>query len=571
MCGEGRLHDGKRRIHDGAAVDLARQRLERRTLDPLLERLSPGDNMNGGMLVKTLREKVEASAFRARGLRVFCVFFLVYVFLGLCIFWQHIFKITECNVFFSDNGRAFLDMTQIEDPRLHHCRIATHPLFLLLVQTVVLLVDGVVNGPTMSVILVEACCGALSVCLFDGVLGRRGVERRLRTAFTLIYGCSFTMMLYSSISETFLFGGLSLLSFWYFLAAAGREKGPLSGREKLLAVFFGVVSAGVTLTNYVFYLVGLVWLLLLRYGPRSGAREFFKLNVFNSAAVIAGCLYQRFVWTEAPLFWSGMIDALRTGQSYGETQYMNWSFSLRKTGMWLSEMLLKPLMASDVFLGEYTLAYTESDEVYYAISFTDTWGEWALLLKAALFLFWAAAAACLLFWLAGRLKDRFDLERDGYLLSLLAAFAGNMALHYIYSASEAFIYSPHYLFYILLAAPLALERNAAPARFRRVLVPGLLAFWVIEVLNNLSRFFKSAQLALGAVGSAVNMTHSVKGTVMCGAFLLAALLCWERLRPRSGAPSREEGAELTVRRLRGFVMAYGAAVLVTSLFIAFNH
>lgn len=541
----------------GTVIDLARQRLEHRLLNPLLDRALPEDNINGGMAMKVLRERFDAPALRLRGVRLFCVFFLAYVFLGLCISWQRAFN---TNIFFgADNARAFEDLTLIDmDSPSGHYRIAVHPLFLLLAQTPVLLVDGVVNRPEMSVILVEACCGALSVCLFDGVLGRKGVERRLRTAFTLIYGSSFSMVIFSTVPETFAFAALGLVSFWYFLAVAGGKKGPLSGREKLLAVFFGVVSFGVTLTNYVFYLVGLVYLLLLRYRPRSGAKEFIKLNVFNGAAVVAGCLYQRFVWREAPLFWSSIIDALWAGQPYEETRYMNWECSLEKTVLWLKEMVLRPLLSPDIYL--------HTSESYYL-----WFSGYRAALKALLVSFWMMVAVCLAFYLARRFRDRFDQEQDGYLLGLLAAYAGNLILHYIYGIGGGFIYSPHHLFYILLAAPLALERSAAPARFRRVLVSGLLVFWVVEVLNNLSRFFQSAQAALGAVGSSVNMTHSVKGTVMCGVFLLAALLCWDRLRSRSDTLPQKRDTELAVCGLWNSVLVYSAAVLVTSLFVAFNH
>lgn len=541
----------------GTVIDLARQRLEHRVLDPFLERVSLGDDMDGGMSVKTIRENYETSVFRSRGVWLFCVFFLMYVFLGLCISWQTAFN---TNIFFgADNTRAFQDMTLIimDDPSGHY-RIAVHPLFLLLAQTPVLLVNGVVNRPEMSVILVEACCGALSVCLFDGILGRKGVERRIQTAFTLIYGCSFSMMIFSTVPETFIFAGLGLVSFWYFLALAGEKKGPLSGREKLLAVFFGIVSIGVTLTNYVFYLVGLIYLLLLRYGFKSGAKEFFKLNVFNGGGVIVACLYQRFVWKQAPLFWISIINAF-LGQPYEETRYMNWECSLAKTATWLKETVFRPLLAPAIYL-------TNPGQSYHPTGFSG----YGATLKAVLILFWATAAVCLAFHLAARLKDRFDLERDGYLLGLLAAFAGNLALHYIYGYDEAFMYSPHYLFYILLAVPLALKRGLTPPP-RGVLIPGLLAFWVIEVLNNLSRFFQAAQVALDTIGSSVNITHSVKGTVMCGVFLLAALLCWDRLRPWGGAPSQKKDAEFTTRGLRSFVLVYGAAVLVISLFVAFNY
>lgn len=541
----------------GAGLDLLRQALQRRTLDRLLDsgrvnELVPEDCDDGRVIVKNLRESIEKSVFRSRALRLFCALFVLYVFLGMCISYRVAF---DTNMFFgADNARAFGDLTDIG---YNHYRVKVHPLFCLLAQSVTLLLDGVVNRPTMSVILLEALCGALGVCFFDAILGRKKVGRWFRNLFTLIYAFSFSTLIFSTVPETFIFAGLGLMAYWYFLTAAAEGKGPLSRRETFLLVFFGVVCFGVTLTNYVFYLVGLIYLLALRYDWRKGARAFVKLNVWNGAAIVVLCLYQRFVWSNCPVFWKSMLLGLTGRDTYEELQYMNWDFSLNKTGIWLKQTLLYPLMSADMTL-------RSPGEAYHPILFAEYPRAVGLLTA----LFALALALCLAVWLVKRAKG-FDLREDGYMLGLLASCVGNLMLHYIYGFNEAFMYSPHYLFYFLLAGALALDRLRS-RRAREIAVSGLAVFFTVEALNNLARFLQTARIALGTESLTFPTAYAIKGTIMCGVLLLAAILCWERLRPEERR-SPGEGPEACYGRFAAVIKIYGLLILIPTLFVAFNY
>lgn len=182
--------------------------------------------------MKCIMAKAKNTVFRDRRLRIFCSAFLLYLFLGMCLSYYTAF---DTNMFFgADNARVFQDLTNITG---EHYRVSVHPLLIFLTETIILLIDGVVNRPMMSVILVEAFCGGLSVCLFDAILGQKQVDRKIRNLYAFLYAFSFSNMIFSTVPETFIFAALGLLLFWRFAAGAGEIQGDFSGKEIFLLVF----------------------------------------------------------------------------------------------------------------------------------------------------------------------------------------------------------------------------------------------------------------------------------------------------------------------------------------------
>lgn len=544
----------------GAAADLLRQALEL----PVLRCLTKYGNNSfislhtGGRRkmeeIKSVMANAKNTVFKDRRLRIFCSAFLLYLFLGICLSYYTAF---DTNMFFgADNARVFQDLTNITGV---HYRINVHPLFLFLTETIVLLIDGVVNHPMMSVILAEAFCGSLAVCLFDAILGQKKVDRKIRNLYSFMYAFSFSAMIFSTVPETFIFSALGLLLFWRFAAEAVEIQGDFSGKETFLLVFFGVVCIGVTLTNYIFYIAGLLYVLSCRYNRKTAVKVFVKINSLNAVSVISACLYQKFVWKQCPLFWSSILDALLGQAEYSEISYMNWSFSLEKMMQWVRETVFHPLLSASMNLID---PGAESHPILF--------GGYSLPIQILLLLFCGAAAISLMVWLIKRC-GRFHLARDGYVFCLLICWGGNLILHSIYGADEAFMYSPHYLFYILLASAFAVDTCKNPA-VKRIFIPALGIFCAIEAINNLSSFFRTAQIALSTVNLHLDIGKAFKGTILCGILLLSGIFLW------SIPHSQREGQKNLCGRpenyadtLYGLVKIYCAAILVVSLFLAFNY
>lgn len=482
---------------------------------------------------------------------IFCLAFVVYVFLGLCLS----YKAFDSNMFFcADNWRAFLDLTNIE---YSHYRTKVHPLFPLLTETVTLLVDGAVNRPAMSVILVESFCGALTLSLFWSTLKCKDVSPLVRGVFTFIFGASFSMMVFSTVPETFVFAGLGLMGFWYLVALLSGSRGPFSRNEEFLLICGGIVCFGITLTNYVSYLIGLTYLLLCRLDVKGAVKKFLTVNALNTVIIVALCNFQRFVWRQCPLFWTSIIAALR-GAKYEETKYMNWSVNLDKTVKWIKQCVLCPLLSPDMYL-------RDPEKAYHPIVFT----KFPIGISLVLAVFLLIVGGCVLAYLLQMTKG-FNSSEHGYMLSLILAWMGNMVLHYIYGYSEAFMYSPHYLFLFLLVAAVSIDRVKA-RNVKAGVIVGLLLFCAVMVGNNLWRYFQTAQLALSTVKSSVFLVKAVKGTIMCGGLLFLGVI-WrlDKNNGKSISAIPEENPNAVVQLFVRVIKVYLAIVFVVGMMIAYN-
>lgn len=275
----------------------------------------------------------------------FAFLFSFYIFLGICISYPITYD-TD-NIFFSaDNRRAFFDMVNITGS---HYRIKVHPELLILVQAPTLLLNGFVNHHRMTVIVMEAFCGTLSGYIFYEILKCRKIEVHIRKLVTAIYVFSFSNIIFSTVPETFIFANLGLISYWYFILLALEQDKKFTIQEVFLLIFWGCINFGITLTNYGSYLIGLVCLLIKRYGKKDWVKLFFKINVINSIFIVFLCLFQKFIWKQAPLFWESIIVGIKGG-GYEELNYMNWNININKTILWIKQTMVYPIFSPDVYI-----------------------------------------------------------------------------------------------------------------------------------------------------------------------------------------------------------------------------
>lgn len=483
---------------------------------------------------------------------IFSVAFVTYVFLGLCLSYPVVF--TKNDLFFgADSARAFRDLTQIQ---YDHPRTKVHPLFPLLTETITLLVNGAVNRPTMSVILVESFCGALSLSLFWSILKRKDVGLLVRGIFTFLLGASFSGMIFSTIPETFVFAELGLVGFWYLVTLLANSRSPVSRNEEFLLVCGGVICFGITLTNYVSYLIGLTYLLLSRLDIKGAVKKFLTINTINALITVALCKFQQFVWSWCPLFWTSIVDWLQ-GAEYEETLYMNWSVNLDKTVIWFKQCILYPLLSAGIYMRKIRKKYF--------ISFSE-YPRWASLVLAV-FLF--IVIVCVFAFLC-RMAKGFDFAEHGYMLSLILALIGNLGLHYFYGYGGAFIYSCHYLFLFLLIVAIALDRVES-RNVKAGAIVSLLLFSVIMAGNNLWRYFQVAQLALNTVKNSVFLLKAVKGTIACGGLLFLGIIWWLYVSRRKNISlTLDETPKTIIRQFTRVIQVYMVIVFIVGIMISYN-
>lgn len=491
---------------------------------------------------------------------IFEIAFLGYFFLGMCI--SYPVTLDRCDILFgADSSRVFGDMTKII---YYHYRIKVHPLFLLAVQPVTLSLNGIINYPAMTVILEEAFCGAAAVSMFYAILEHKRVKKNIRAVFVVMYGFSFSNIIFSTVPETYIFAGAVLVSYWYFIMTASEADGPLSVKELFFLVFWGVMCFGITLTNYAGYAAGLVCLLLCRYEKKNWWKNFLKINAENSAVIFFLCLFQKYVWKDSPLFWDSIIKGLN-GMGYEETLYMNWSFQLEKTVRWVKQVFLYPVFSPDIDLqgtDRQLIGFSGYPDIFIKIFLTAVYSMLIICMIANLLRAFRAVSVPSVF----DRRCNKQIKDNIYIFGILAVFCVNLVLHYIYGSNEAFLYSAHFLYAFFITAALSVN-GIENKKAQKLAAVCLLLFCITEAYSNLKNFFKTVNLTMGLTNMHSDWLHSVKGTVLCAGISAVLYFCWmygKWILAKTG------GGELERNRICKGIMIYIIITFTAALFIAFH-
>lgn len=108
--------------------------------------------------------------------------------------------------------------------------------------------------------------------------------------------------------------------------------------------FFGIISFGITITNYAFFLIPLIFLCRQRYDVGKRAAPFCLINIICLVAIVALSLLQNATWPQCPLFWSSILDSINGIQPYEEFNYISTDFSLSKIYEWIKQLFVYPLI-----------------------------------------------------------------------------------------------------------------------------------------------------------------------------------------------------------------------------------
>jgi len=355
---------------------------------------------------------------------LFYVSYTFYLVLGLCLFGKY--NIPRNLFFGTDNRRVFIDMVCISGD---HSRLTVHPLFILLIQPITLTLGGIVRHVNTTVVLLMAFAGAVSNCCMYRILSRYLKKESLRLGFTAIYMFSFCVMLFSTISETFIISGMFLLLFWNYALYKIQSREELNYLDYFLLIFMGITNFGITITNYIPYVIGLFAIVMMCIKKNfSRLMCFLGINaVIISAAIVLSKLQRRSWRGNTPFF----IDAYRcldtSPESFGEAIFMNFDLTKYKLVTEFEQVVVHSFFGGEVFLeGNYFIGFQSGSKFYPAL---------AIMITIAVF---ASVIWC-------TIKRVHVLE--AWMLSIVYIF--NVCMHYVYSSLESFIFTPHF-FYLLI-------------------------------------------------------------------------------------------------------------------------
>lgn len=449
---------------------------------------------------------------------LFCLFFLFYTLLGLTLIPYNpndllvpLFEVDSIRVLYD----MFVPYTAPEPWLASHYRVSIHPLYMLLLQPFALILKQLIGNVEGAALFLGSAAGACHTVLLHWLLCRLCRDKAVAMSFTLIGGICFSSIFFATVPESFVYSGVFILAYicWLFPLLKKTHPMQMSFSEKGGFLFFGVVSFGFTITNYMFFAWGLLLFIFLK--DMSVWRRFLlfaKVNGVILAACIFVSLLQWMVFGAVPWFehygWRTLLfmgmkaqepvssichSLLSLWTPYGghlgtDLIYMDFSFSGGKIYEYVGQVFFSSLMAFPTEVTKKGLFF---------VSLPATW--WC-----CLFLFLIALPLLVVLKYRKYILDRF-------LVFLLGILFGHFCLHFFYGYSISFLYSFHCLsaFLAVLAITYGYWFGRGENLFRKT---GYIVLSIVScflLFNNIIRYAEVVEYCQSSYGIVCPLAGSV--------------------------------------------------------------
>ena len=362
-----------------------------------------------------------------------------------------------------DTGRIMLDATVMN---ASHYRLDVHPLFILIVQPIVFILQGIVVNRIIAIIALSAFVSSLTIVFIYKILKYVGLSEKMSIILSLVYLFSFSNIIVTAGIETYNFAALFLVLLWYYFITRQKE---LDNKSYFILGILGLLSLAITVTNFVIFLIVCFNLWIFR---KVKLHKLLCMGVLIIVSLIVLNIGQRVIWNNTPVLWN-----INVGDEVG-------NFANRTIG-WIN--------AKRVLEGDYMHSLISSNiyvKVMYASEYNDqnftiNFYEPSLFLKGLFLLFYA-----LILWIVIRNYKKNIMINFSLILSLVF----NSLFHLIYGNSTPFLYALHFLYLVILL----LGINLSTEKDKRIQKTAYIFSGVIigiEVLQNSRIFIKVLQIA----------------------------------------------------------------------------
>ncbi len=366
------------------------------------------------------KEKLDDKKINKISNILFLVFFFIYLLASILIFYNHNLANNWSFIFNSDTVRVVDSFTDIVVPP--YTRLYVHPLIIVLIQPLIFLIQGITQDASLACAIFSACISALTIKYCYKFIALFGKFRGINLIFTLIYAFSFSTFVFTSATiELYNISALVMILLWYLIAKILKQKKALKN-DYLFLVCLGIILPGITITNYVIFLIASLVLLCAKVIP------FKKLVGLNLIVVALFCMMsfvQNFIWHNTDT----ILDSFNATKAETSKDWVDYSINFDKVKTLVATNYYRSLIGSDMTVNTINhapiLAFTSMNVVSIIL----------------ITLFW-----CLLLYYVIRNFQKNSWLNVGLGLCLLF----NSVFHCIYGNDEAFLYSQHFLYLIIL-------------------------------------------------------------------------------------------------------------------------
>ena len=378
---------------------------------------------------------------------IFLFFFTIYLILGVHL--TYIYSVeTKMDIIFGlDIGRVLDDMTDIFAP---HKRIKVHPLFVLITSPFVLILKGISHNATIAAIIFSAFISAFTISLMYKITTIFIKNNVSKIIISLIFGFSFTNIIFGSVAETYNIAGLFFILLW-LLTILIFKKEKATNLDLIYLCILGILSISITVTNVIAFLIILFMLLISK---KINLKKAILIGITIIISSILLSHLQNFIWRNTPIL------GLSTDNYISEKNYIDFEINKDRTLNLIKNGYINSIISSSVILNEKeSIAFKNVDIL--SLIFTC--------------LFYLIIVA---FFIKNFKKNRI------LNVTILLSIFYNFILHMFYGNSQIFIYTCHFIFLPFLLCIINFE-EIKKIKFINIL---LFTILIIEVIKNAINF-----------------------------------------------------------------------------------
>lgn len=396
--------------------------------------------------------------------RIVFLFFIFYLVLGFLISYFHDFTGRNNLLFEADSGRVISDLSLIFGD---HYRLMVHPFVVILLQPIILFLSGITQDSTISIIIFSSLISSLSVGFIYLIISKFQSNRKISILISLIFGFAFSNLVFTAGIELYNVAALILICFSYYLFSILNND--LSDNIFGYLVIFGVLLIGVTVTNYVIFLIGCLILLL------SKKMNFIKLVFLNIVVIIVSLLlsyFQNYLWHNTPL----ITEIFNTVESERNNSWVDFNINYNSFKNVVADDFYNSVISSDLKLISVESSLMLDFNSINIVSFI----------------------IITIFYLIIFINLTKNLSKNLLWINLFLCLSVifNFVFHLVYGNSCCFLYSQHFLYLIILLLGINYKNNS----FCKFFLFFFLIYQIIINTINFSNMFNLVGVALGKRG-----------------------------------------------------------------------
>ena len=244
---------------------------------------------------------------------LFLVFFLLYFSLGLYISFYNEYVFTYDNLIFdSDSPNVCIDFFALDE--YLHCRIAYHPLIMILLQPLFKLGNAIVSSNRASIFLIQSICGAITVIAVHKTLFVLTDNNKLSNLISVVYGISLSALIYTAIPERYIFAALSNSLLFLYISLFLKSKNKLNGKDYITISVLTVISFGIMPISIISNFILIIYLSV--YNNKFHFKKISKDLVITASAVITEYILLKYIQNFFDLsnnfsLFSGLINEIK--------------------------------------------------------------------------------------------------------------------------------------------------------------------------------------------------------------------------------------------------------------------